>query len=220
MIDKLLKVAHAYVGYLEKESDTQLEDFTANAGSGNYTVFGRWYGTGWNGQPWCAMFVSYCADVAGISASIIPKHASCAYGVSWFKRMNRWHDRYTYDPVPGDIIYFSNDGETPAHVGIVNAIKDGRVYTIEGNTSGGSELIANGGAVAQKSYLLTYKKILGYGNPAYVELDNEPADWERSAVEKALAMDIIGGDQYGNLKLHEPLTLARQLVVLEKLGVL
>jgi hypothetical protein len=55
---RLIETAESYVGYLEKATNAKLEDFTANAGSGNYTLFGQWYGKGWNGQPWCAMFVS------------------------------------------------------------------------------------------------------------------------------------------------------------------
>jgi hypothetical protein len=165
----IISIAESYIGYLEKKTNAQLENFTANAGSGNYTLFGQWYGAGWNGQPWCAMFVSYCADKAGVQTSIIPKHASCSVGVSWFKRVGRWHDRAGYTPEPGDIIYFTQNGKTAAHVGIVTKVDKNRVYTVEGNTSGGSTLIANGGGVAAKSYLLAYDKILGYGHPGYEE---------------------------------------------------
>jgi hypothetical protein len=166
---KLIEVARSYVGYLEKASNSRLEDFKANVGNKNYTVFGQWYGPGWNGQPWCAMFVSFCADKAGIPTSIIPKHASCSVGVSWFQRAGRWRPRSGYTPKPGDIVYFTSNGATPAHVGIVTEVKNGYVYTVEGNTSSGKELEANGGAVAEKAYLLSSRYILGYGEPAYAE---------------------------------------------------
>ena len=42
-----------------------------------------------------------------------------------------------------------------------------RVYTIKGNTSSASGVMANGGAVAMKSYPLNYAKIVGYGRPKY-----------------------------------------------------
>jgi len=39
------------------------------------------------------------------------------------------------------------------------------VYTIEGNTSGASGVISNGGGVKAKSYPRTSARILGYGRP-------------------------------------------------------
>ncbi len=169
--EKLIDTAKSYVGYLEKATNAQLEDFTANAGSGNFTLFGAWYPM--QAQPWCASFVSYCADKAGISTDIIPKHASCSIGVAWFKKAGRWHARAGYTPQAGDIVYFTNNGTSPAHIGIVWKVDANTVYTIEGNTGttkdkdGKDLLITNGGGVAKKSYPLTSSYILGYGNPAY-----------------------------------------------------
>ncbi|MDR2025190.1 MAG: CHAP domain-containing protein, partial [Hungatella sp.] len=40
-----------------------------------------------------------------------------------------------------------------------------KVYTIEGNTSSGAEVIANGGAVCLKEYALINSRIDGYGRP-------------------------------------------------------
>ncbi|UOO38262.1 CHAP domain-containing protein [Oscillospiraceae bacterium CM] len=230
---KLVDVARGYVGYLEKKSNAKLEDFTANAGSGNFTIFGQWYEM--NGFAWCAMFVSYCAEKAGIPTSIIPKHASCAMGVSWFKHAGRWHDR-KYTPAAGDIIYFTHDGETPAHVGIVTGVSGSKVMTIEGNTSGGSTLIANGGGVAAKSYPLSYEKILGYGSPAYEEEDmtyeqfcdymdkylsvagtgDKPSAWAREATEAMKAKGVFNGDGQGNYGWQKPVTREALAVILSK----
>ncbi|MCH1978243.1 hypothetical protein MCG44_00545 [Lawsonibacter sp. OA9] len=44
-IDKLISVASAEVGYLEKKSNSQLDSKTANAGSNNYTKYARDYRT-------------------------------------------------------------------------------------------------------------------------------------------------------------------------------
>lgn len=164
--EKLIRIAEAEVGYLEKEFNMHLDSKAANAGDGNFTKYGLWYKM--NGVPWCAQFVSWCAAQAGISESIIPKHASCTIGISWFKRHGRWHDRAGYKPQAGDIAYFTHDGKNAAHVGVVAAVDATRIYTIEGNTSNAAELVDNGGCVAKKSYLLTSARILGYGNPAYV----------------------------------------------------
>lgn len=162
-----IKEAEGWVGYLEKETDKNLEDFRANAGDENFTIFGRWYGL--NGYAWCAMFVSYAAWKAGIPESVIPKQKSCTRdGVAFFKKTGRWRPRAGYMPQPGDIIYFTNDGgRTAAHVGIVCMADASGVTTIEGNTNGSPALVPNGGGVAKKRYPLAYERIYGYGSPAY-----------------------------------------------------
>ena len=61
-VNKLIQTAKKWNGYLEKKSNKDLDSFTANAGSNNYTCFARDYykHTGYNlqAQPWCAMYVS------------------------------------------------------------------------------------------------------------------------------------------------------------------
>ena len=41
------------------------------------------------------------------------------------------------------------------------------IYTVEGNTSGGSTLVANGGGVAKKSYPSNYGRIACIWRPQY-----------------------------------------------------
>ncbi len=238
--ERLVKTAESYAGYLEKASNRRLEDFTANAGSGNWTLFGQWYGL--NGFPWCAMFVSFCADKAGIPVSVIPKHASCAVGISWFKHKGRWHDRDGYTPQAGDIVYFTHDGTTPAHVGIVRDANASGVYTVEGNTSGGSALVSNGGGVAKKSYPPGCAKILGYAHPDYkeeTEMNIEDvrreltsvagtggghSDWADEAVGMFADAGVISGDGQGNYGWGQCLTregAAKVLYnLLDRLGLL
>lgn len=61
----------------------------------------------------------------------------------------------------GDIIFFdwadSNDGSSD-HVGIVEKVENGRVYTIEGNSSD---------SCRQRDYDLNSTEIQGYGTPMY-----------------------------------------------------
>ncbi|MBR5592981.1 MAG: CHAP domain-containing protein, partial [Bacteroidaceae bacterium] len=125
-----------------------------------------WYG--FNSRvAWCACFVSWCANECGyIDAGVIPKFAGCVWGVDWFQDRGQWADG-TATPVPGMIIFFdwdSPDGESGPqdglsdHVGIVQKVEDGYVYTIEGNT---------GDSCAQRRYRIGYYEILGYGIPAY-----------------------------------------------------
>lgn len=122
-----------------------------------------WYGFD-SRVEWCACFVSWCANECGyIEAGVIPRFAACAsQGVPWFKERGQWQDN-SYEPRPGDIIFFdwddegAQDGESD-HVGIVERVEDGRVYTVEGNS---------GDSCRQRSYPLGYYEIYGYGIPAY-----------------------------------------------------
>lgn len=109
-------------------------------------------------KPWCAMFVSWCANKAGIDTSVIPKHASCDKGVTWFKNKSKFKTRVSgYTPKAGDIIYFGSASDA-THVGIVEKVSNKRVHTIEGNTSD---------CVARRDYSLTSTDIYGYGIPNY-----------------------------------------------------
>ena len=125
-----------------------------------------WYGFD-SRVAWCACFVSWCANECGyIDAGIIPKFAGCTNGVNWFRERGQWAGN-DIQPTPGMIIFFdwdSPEGESGPqdglsdHVGIVEKVENGRVYTIEGNTSD---------SCRERSYPLGYYEILGYGIPAY-----------------------------------------------------
>ena len=117
----ILGVAATQVGYYD--------------GGNNDTKYGIWYEMNYN--PWCAMFVSWCADQAGISTEVIPKFASCSAGMNWFIDRGRWESS-DYTPKAGDLIFFEFDGKPengPDHVGIVRYTSGNTIYTIEGNTS-------------------------------------------------------------------------------------
>lgn len=129
-----------------------------NVGGGPYW---SWYGFS-SREEWCACFVSWCANECGyIDAGIIPRFAGCIAGSDWFKARGQWAEN-TAEPSPGMIIFFDwdhggLDGEAD-HVGIVERVEDGRVYTVEGNS---------GDQVRQNSYPVGYYEIYGYGIPAY-----------------------------------------------------
>lgn len=117
-----------------------------------------WYGFRSHVQ-WCACFVSWCADQCGyIDSGLIPKHAACQDGANWFRSHGQWQAN-GYIPSAGDIIYFdwNGDGHTE-HVGIVERVENGTVYTVEGNASN---------TCAQRHYPVGSSQIYGYGIPAY-----------------------------------------------------
>jgi uncharacterized protein YgiM (DUF1202 family) len=55
------------------------------------------------------------------------------------------------NPSVGDIVIFKNKG-TFTHTGIVTSVSGDYFTTVEGNTSSGSSIIANGGGVYAKGY--------------------------------------------------------------------
>ncbi|UVY22280.1 MAG: protein of unknown function DUF2272 [Bacteriophage sp.] len=147
-IDKLIQIAKNEVGYLEKASNSQLDGKTANAGENNYTKYWRDIKPDYQGQPWCAAFVSWCMMKAfGLdTAKKLLKHWPYVYCPTMA-------DLFTLNANPkiGDIVIFKRNGEF-SHTGIVIKVSGDRFWTVEGNTSGGSTIIANGGGVCQKSY--------------------------------------------------------------------
>ena len=124
-----------------------------------------WYGFG-SRVEWCACFVSWCANECGyIDTGVIPKFAGCVNGVQWFRERGQWADN-SMEPSPGMIIFFDwdnkgssgpQDGQSD-HVGIVQKVKNGVVYTIEGNS---------GDSCRVNQYPVGYYEILGYGVVAY-----------------------------------------------------
>ena len=110
-------------------------------------------------QEWCACFVSWCADQAGlIQKGVVPKFSLCTAGVDWFRENGKWQSGGSV-PTPGTIIFFDwdHDGSSD-HVGIVESCDGTTVHTIEGNS---------GDAVRQNSYTVNSQSILGYGLVAY-----------------------------------------------------
>lgn len=117
-----------------------------------------WYGFS-NHVEWCACFVSWCADQSGyLDSGAYPKFSGCVFGMQWFQQRSLWLDGST-EPAPGMLIFFdwaTQDG-VPDHVGIVEKVENGMVYTVEGNSRD---------MCRQKQYSLGSGVILGYGMAA------------------------------------------------------
>ena len=161
----LVKVALEEVGYLEKKSNSQLDDKKANAGNNNYTKYGAWFGlNGGPSAPWCNIFVSWCADQLGLLDNVIPRSAGCSFTWQWFKSRGLTHlvTDTSYTPKPGDLV-LRGPGE---HIGIVEKFEDGVLYTIEGNTSGQGD-VNEGNGVYEKKYSNPSASWYGYCSPEY-----------------------------------------------------
>ena len=147
-VEKIIEIAKGELEYLEKRSNSQLDSKTGNAGYNNYTKYWRDIKPEWQGNPWCACFVTW----------VFMK----ALGKERAKQLLR-HYPYLYcptmkglfalnaNPKVGDIVIFWKNGAF-AHTGIVIAVDGDKFTTIEGNTSGASNVVENGGGVCQKTY--------------------------------------------------------------------
>ena len=164
-MEEVLKIAKAEIGYLEKASNKDLDSKTANAGYNNFTKYGK--AMGCNGYYWCLAFIEWCfVQAFGREKA---KELLCGgfsnytpTGAQYFKNKGQ----YFKSPKVGDLVFFRNS-QRICHVGIVTKVTSTRIYTIEGNTSGGCAMVRNGGCVAEKNYALNYSKIDGYGRPNY-----------------------------------------------------
>ena len=118
----------------------------------------EWYGYSYRVE-WCAIFVSWCADQCGyLDAGILPKELNVIPYVEWFRERDQWQ-YMDYEPSPGDLIFYDWESDGLAdHVGIVERVEDGIVYSIEGNA---------GDACIENSHYLATAPIYGYGTPAY-----------------------------------------------------
>ena len=120
--------------------------------------FWSWYGFD-SREEWCACFVSWCTDQAGlIQKEVVPKFSVCTDGVALFQAKRKWQGGGSV-PTPGSLIFFDwNQDGASDHVGIVESCDGTTVHTIEGNS---------GDAVKQNSYTVNSQSILGYGLVTY-----------------------------------------------------
>ena len=164
-LKELLNLAQSQTGYEEKHSAYMLDDFHANAGQRNYTKYSRdvnkWGLMGCQGQPWCATYQFWLeAKVFGVDTALSHfcmdrsnyQGYNCFSIYHAFGRKGRTSDK----PGSGCLVIFKH-----SHIGRVTGIRNGRIYTNEGNTSalyGDS----NGGTVKNKDYSVSDSNILGY----------------------------------------------------------
>ena len=183
--DKIIERAAHYVGYREKNhASADMENFTADAGSGNFQKFQELAGAG-NGDQWCQYFVDGIAvEVMGSIAKakkLLCQTNSGNYmtgytpdGSGYFKRAGRWYKT----PQKGDVIYFySSSMGRICHVGYVEKVDTANktVYTIEGNTNSDG-FTTNGGCVARHSYSYANvgggNRVAGFGRPMYEDVNS------------------------------------------------
>lgn len=181
-VDKVINIAIAEVGYLEKSKIAYIKDpsclaeKTRGAGSDNYTKYGRdmhkIYPEVMDFPAfWCDAFVDWCfykAYGVATAKSLIGGNfddytvASC----------QMYKNKRALDTTPkkGAQVFFTKNGKVSGcyHTGLVYKVDDTYFYTIEGNTSGANGVVRNGGGVAKKRYsIAAYKGRVLFGHPKY-----------------------------------------------------
>ena len=164
----LIALAVAELGYHEKASNSQLDNKTANSGSGNWTKYARdlaaagYYNGNKNGYAWCDCFVDWlfymlCGKDAKAAQAMECQTgelgAACPYSAGYYKAQGRY---YT-SPKAGDQVFFKQSGSI-VHTGVVEYVTSSTVGTIEGNSSD---------QVIRHTYSLGSSYIDGYGRPKY-----------------------------------------------------
>lgn len=162
---KLISIARSQVGTREGRSS-----------SGNWTnrvKYNDWYVkvTGredFRFAAWCEIFVSWCADQAGIPQTVIPRSAYTPAGYAWY----RSRGRTVKTPEAGDIVYFYYPSiRGIGHVGIVERRDGNYIYTIEGNTNTTGSSQGNG-VYRLKRRITSYMRFV---RPNYALLAKAPA---------------------------------------------
>ena len=168
------------LGYREKQTNAQLSELTANAGSNNYTLFAAFFDDLWNrgykfyntrkngpSGEWCDMAFDY-SIVKGaakgdpeLGRKILYQPmescgAGCEFSANYYRANNAWLSR-GQRPKAGDQAFFG-PYKSETHTGIVEWADDVYVHTIEGNTDN---------MLARRTYRLDDSRIAGYGRPRY-----------------------------------------------------
>lgn len=134
-IQKIIEVATAEIGTKEVPDNS------------NKTKYGKWFGL--DGLYWCAIFVSWVYDKAGVplgNIGFLKGMAGCQTAIAHFKKTGE----ITTEPQQGDIVFFDWNGDGRFdHTGIyIKKIDKNYFETIEGNTSLVNQ--SNGGEVMRR----------------------------------------------------------------------
>jgi Putative peptidoglycan binding domain/CHAP domain len=125
----------------------------------------RWYsernGAMFARAAWCNQSVTFWANQSGNAASVCfgRDYAYTVWHAQRFRKEGEWHVDIR-GIRRGDIVFFDWNGTNKVsaidHIGIVTGVRNGTVYTIEGNTSDGC-----------RRRVRFASMIVGYGRPSY-----------------------------------------------------
>lgn len=158
--DEIIETARAEIGYYGNGSNK----------------FNEWYYGVPSNAAWCAVFLGWCADQVGVLNTAIPKRATCASMMDWYKAKGEYHAvNSDYVPQKGDIVFFDTDGTGISHhvefvseSGYVTDV-NGQKYisVIGGNTSDVN--FEGEDHVLERIRNIDHEKavVMGYAHPSY-----------------------------------------------------
>lgn len=213
-VDKVLKIAADEVGYLEKSATAYkkdpscIDEKTRGAGSDNYTKYGRDMHKVYPAVMdfpayWCDAFVDWCfykaygvTNAKGLLGGNFDDYtvASC--------QLYKNKKALDTTPTKGSQVFFTRNGQVSGchHTGLVYKVDKTYFYTIEGNTSGASGVVSNGGGVAKKKYSISaYKGKVLFGHPKY-DKSNKTSDKPKLADSTPNLKKGSTGTQVRNLQ--------------------
>lgn len=213
----VIKIAKAEEGYLEKSAAAYkknpgiLDEKTAGAGKDNYTKYGRDMHAIYPAVMdfpayWCDAFVDWCFHKAyGVTTA---KSLLCGnfddYTVASASMYDK-HNALGTEPKKGAQVFFTRNGKVSGchHTGIVTDVDETYFSTMEGNTSGASKVVSNGGGIKAKKYKIAdYKGKVLFGYPKYDE-EKSAAEKKTVKVEAAKKKDVkLAGTYEAKAKLE------------------
>ena len=159
--EQFIELAQSQVGYAESgDNRTKYAEYF------DKTVW-QWFNTKKQSSPWCSVWICwlFCqilgADRARTFLGCPSPKNNCAAGVPYlYKYMKAlgWEVDKTKGQ-PGDVIFLSNN----KHVGMIEALANGRYQTIEGNKSN---------KVARGSYATTSSTVAHVCRPNWASVDD------------------------------------------------
>ena len=179
-VDKVIKIAEAENGYKEKKSNKQLYDKNANAGSANYTKYGKEMHDIYPEimdfpAPWCDAYVDWCFYKAyGVTTAKSLLGGNFDDYTVESANMYKKHNAYDKNVRLGDQVFFKN-AKGICHTGLVIKVNGKKFMTSEGNKNN---------QVQEIWYNISDKSIDGFGHPKY---DIASTDVPENIVDQVIA---------------------------------
>lgn len=168
----IVGVATTQIGYVE--------------GNNNYTKYGEYYDL--PNAAWSALFVTWCAEMAGVKSDVIPTFSNCELGRKWYVNRELYKENGEYIPKTGDIVFYDwNEDGVADHIGIVEGVDGEFLLTIEGNYG---DCVAKITDVEYKS-----DEILGYATPKYENKEVSSSDGKLLKIKKLESDSVRYGDK-------------------------
>lgn len=174
--DEKKRNINKFVNAALEEARKGVKEEVVNGKGTNKVIYNNWFysktvsASNGKSYAWCAVFVSWCADRAGILGDLVPCECACINVKKYYVDEGRYHEAGNYNPQVGDVFVHLNDDST-GHVGIVAAydVDTKKIYTIEGNSN-------DQVAIRERAYDVDYFD--GFGSNGGIGYGTIPEEYE------------------------------------------